>query len=259
VAASLGVLGVVLGLPLLALVERSFALGDHHGLAGWRALVDPPERSVLPVAPWEAVRTSLVVALVATAVALAVALPAAVVVVHGPGRLSRVLDAGLVLPLGTSAVTLGLGMLIALDEPPLDLRTSRALLPLAHALVGIPLVLRAVVPVLRSVEPRLREAAASLGAPPWRVWREVDLPVAARGIAVGAGFAFAVSLGEFGATSFLVRPSTTTMPVAVFRLLGRPGALNTSQAMAMATVLMLVTAVAVLVIERFRPATASEL
>ena len=116
------------------------------------------------------------------------------------------------LPLGVSAVTVGFGFLIALDSPPLDLRTSPAIIPIAHALIAIPFVVRVMLPVLQSIDPRLREAAAMLGAAPRRVWLEVDLRIAARAALVAAGFAFAISLGEFGATLFIVRPETTTLP-----------------------------------------------
>jgi thiamine transport system permease protein len=163
------------------------------------------------------------------------------------------------LPLGTSAVTVGFGFLIALDQRPLDLRTSVLLIPLAHAIVAVPFVVRAMVPVLRSIDPRLRDAAAVLGASPARVWREVDLPVVRRAMAVAAGFAAAVSLGEFGATLFIARPDRPTIPVAIYRLLGRPGSANFGQAMALSTVLMVVTALAVLLVEWLRPGRAVEL
>lgn len=100
------------------------------------------------------------------------------------------------LPLGVSAVTVGFGFLITLDEPPLDLRTSWILVPLAQALVGVPFVVRTMLPVLRAVDVRLREAAAVLGASPLRAWREVDLPLVRRALLIAAGFAFAVSLGS---------------------------------------------------------------
>jgi thiamine transport system permease protein len=106
--------------------------------------------------------------------------------------------------------------------------------------------------VIRSIDPRQREAAAVLGARPSRAWREVDLPLIRRALLVGSAFAFAVSLGEFGATIFIARPDTPTIPVAVARLLGVPGALPFAMAMAMSTVLMLLTAAALLVVERFR-------
>jgi thiamine transport system permease protein len=163
-------------------------------------------------------------------------------------------DAGLMLPLGTSAVTVGFGLLITMDRRPLDLRGSWVLIPIAHAVVAIPFVVRAVLPTLRAIDPRLREVAATLGAPPGRVWREIDLAFLRRALVAGAGFAFAISLGEFGATSFLTRVGHETMPIAIARLLGRPSTLNVGQANAMATVLMALTLLAVLAVDHFRGA-----
>lgn len=179
-------------------------------------------------------------------------LAAAALTRRDAGRFVRGFDALLMLPLGVSAVTVGFGFLISLDEPPLDLRQSWILVPLAQALVGVPFVVRTMLPVLRAVDHRLREAAAVLGASPWRVWREVDLPMVRRALLIAAGFAFAVSLGEFGATVFIARPDNPTLPVAVARLLGRAGDLNYGQAMALSTILMVVCAVALLVLERLR-------
>jgi len=107
-------------------------------------------------------------------------------------------------------------------------------------------------PVLRAVDARLREAATVLGASPWRVWREVDLPMVRRALLVAAGFAFAVSLGEFGATSFLARDEHPTLPVVIFRLIGHPGESNYGMALAASVVLAVVTAVVVLAVERLR-------
>ncbi len=158
------------------------------------------------------------------------------------------------LPLGTSAVTVGFGMVLAFSRAPLDLRGSWWLVPLAHTLVAIPLVLAVVLPVLRSIDPRLREVAATLGARPARAWRTVDLPLLSRALAVGAGFAFAVSLGEFGATAFLARSGSPTLPVQIATLLQRPGEVRYGAALALATVLMLVTVLALLLAELAQPA-----
>jgi len=113
-------------------------------------------------------------------------------------------------------------------------------------------IVRIVVPTLRTIDEHQREAAALLGASPVRVRREVDLPIVGRALAVGAGFAFAISLGEFGATVFLARPDNPTLTVAIFRFLGRPGELNVGQAYALAVVLMAVTVVSVYLVERMR-------
>jgi thiamine transport system permease protein len=167
-------------------------------------------------------------------------------------RRNRGLDTAFSLPLGVSAVTVGFGFLIALDHPPLDLRSSPWLVPIAQALVAIPFVVRSVTPVLRAIDPRLREAAATLGASPAKVWREVDLPIAARALLVAAAFAFAISLGEFGATIFIVRPDRPTLPVEIYRLLGQPGSLNFGAAMAASVILMALTGLTMLAIERMR-------
>jgi thiamine transport system permease protein len=237
--------------PLGVLVERSLATGSGYGLGNYRALRSPT--GGLSVAPTEAIANSLVYAAAAMAVAVVVGGLASVVAVHGGRRSGRALDLALMVPLGTSAVTLGFGILLALGSPPLDLRSSRAIVPVAQALVGIPFVVRAMVPALRAVDPRQREAAAMLGAGPTRTRWEIDVPLVSRTLAVGAAFAFAISLGEFGATSFLARPDAPTVPVAMFRLLGRPGEALRGQAMALGTILALLTAASVLVIERLRP------
>ncbi|MFD5345161.1 ABC transporter permease [Streptomyces anulatus] len=247
-------------LPLGVLVERSFDGADGadgsggYGLGYYRALQSAGSggSSTFLVPPLEAVGNSLRYALVATLIALVVGGLAAAALTRRAGRLVRGFDALLMLPLGVSAVTVGFGFLITLDEPPLDLRTSWILVPLAQALVGVPFVVRTMLPVLRAVDDRLREAAAVLGASPLRAWREVDLPLVRRAVLVAAGFAFAVSLGEFGATVFIARPDNPTLPVAVARLLGRSGELNYGQAMALSTILMLVCAVSLLLLERIR-------
>jgi thiamine transport system permease protein len=186
---------------------------------------------------------------VAASIAVTVGGLAAVTIAARPGRATRAMDTLLMLPLGTSAVTIGFGFLVALDRWPVDLRAKTVLVPLAQAVVAIPFVIRAVVPALRSIDPRLREVASVLGASPRRVWREVDLPIVLQAFAVGFGFAMAVSLGEFGATSFVARPDAPTIPIAIARFLSRPGALNIGQAMAMSTVLMVVTGAVLLAIE----------
>ncbi|MEU6404382.1 iron ABC transporter permease [Streptomyces sp. NPDC046985] len=248
-AGVLATVAVLLLLPLGVLVRRSLTA---PGFGYYRALTNA-DGGVFLVAPIDAVGVSLSYAAAATGIAVVVgALAAAALTRRDAGRIVRGFDALLMLPLGVSAVTVGFGFLIALDEPPLDLRDSWILVPLAQALVGAPFVVRTMLPVLRAVDARLREAAAVLGASPWRAWREVDLPLVRRALLIAAGFAFAVSLGEFGATVFLARAGDPTLPVAVARLLARPGDLNYGQAMALSTILMLVCATALLLLERLR-------
>jgi thiamine transport system permease protein len=160
------------------------------------------------------------------------------------------------LPLGASAVTLGFGYVVTYGA----LRTSPVLVLIAHTLVAFPFVVRSILPVLQGIKPSLREAAAVFGASPARVWREIDLPIVGRALLVAAVFAFTVSIGEFGATSFIVRPNSgyLTVPIAIARYLRFPGALNFGQALAMSTILMAVSAAGFLAIERFRFADVGE-
>jgi thiamine transport system permease protein len=147
-------------------------------------------------------------------------------------------------------VTIGFGFLIALDQPPLDLRTSPILIPAAQAVIAIPFVVRTVLPALDALPPALREAAATLGASPRRVWLEVDARLLRRPALVAFGFAYAISLGEFGATVFIARADTPTVPVAIFRALSQPGALSVGQAMALSTVLLGLTTAVMLLVDR---------
>ncbi|MFZ6002823.1 MAG: ABC transporter permease [Actinomycetota bacterium] len=251
VRANLALMGLVLLAPLAVLVERSFRSGGGLGLGAWRALADRTRDTGLFVPPVEAVANSVRFAVVATALAVLLGSLAATALAGSKARAARALDGLLVLPLGTSAVTVGFGLLISLDEP-IDLRASPWLVPIAQALVAMPFVIRTMTPVLRSIDDGLREAAAVLGASKWRAFREVDLPLIRRSALVAAGFAFAISLGEFGATTVIARADSPTVPVAIDRLLGRPGAANVSQAFALSVVLMVLTAASVLLVDRLR-------
>ncbi|WGX96237.1 iron ABC transporter permease [Nocardioides sp. L-11A] len=254
-AVTLMTLGLV-ALPVLALLVGSVRRDGHWTLAHYRALAGSAD-GLLQVSVTDALAASLRIALDATWMSLSLGLIVAFVVTRTvrtrAGRRARaVLDGLFMLPLGVSAVTLGFGFLIALDQPPLDLRASPVLVPIAQALVALPLVVRVLVPVLAGIDDRQRQAAASLGAGPVRTLLTVDLAVVWRPLLAAAGFAFAVSLGEFGATSFIVRPAEPTLPVVIYRLLGHPGALNYGTAMAASVVLAAVTAGVILVVERLR-------
>ena len=247
---------LVLG-PIVALVLRSLRVDGTWSLASYRALQDPDPTQGYVVPLGTALGTSLRVAVDATVLAVVLGALVAVLVTRRSRRpaLRRVLstfDGVFMLPLGVSAVTVGFGMLVTLDRPPLDFRGSPWLVPVAQAMVALPLVVRVVVPALRGLDERQREAAAALGAGPLRVLWSVDLPVAWRPLLAAAGFAFAVSLGEFGATSFLARPDTPTLPVMIYHLIGQPTRGSFGSALAAAVVLGLLTSLVMAVVERLR-------
>ncbi len=251
VAGAVAVVAVVQGVPVASLIARSLRTGDGWGLANYRRLTEPVQ--LLPVTTAEALVTSLRFAVAAAVIAAVLGGLAALAITTG-GRLGRGLEALALVPLGVSAVTLGFGYLVAFAA--FDLRRSLWLVPCAHAVVGFPFVLASLVPARRAIDPRLRAAAATLGASPITVARTVDWPLLRRPLATGAGFAAAISIGEFGATSFLARgASGFTAPLAIFRLLSQPGDLLRGQAMALSVVVGLVVGALALVLEHSRSAS----
>ncbi len=268
-------------LPLLALPIRSVSRLEAE--RGQRAQVGPAltteyytelfvnrRGSIFYVPPVEAARNSLVYAGLTVVFSLALGFPAALALAR-PGRFAQWVDPLLMLPLGASAVTLGLGYILTFNRPlaalfPLSLITHHSLfftdslvkspflIPLAHTTIALPFVIRNLQAALATIPNRYREAARVLGATPFQVWWHVDRPILSRALLSASAFAFTVSLGEFGAASLLARPEYPTLPTAIFRFLSQPGGLNYGQAMAMATLLMLLTGLFIWFIERERVA-----
>lgn len=252
--------------PLLNLLTSAFKRAGQWTLANFRDLSGTGTGNALSVSVWEALYNSLVIAFYAAVIALVVGGLVSYVVSRRPSSsvgnsALRGLEALFMLPLGVSAVTVGFGFLITMNQPfglDIDLRSNPWLIPIAQAVIAIPLVVRTTLPVLRAIDPRQREAAATLGAAPWRVALTIDWAIAARAFGLAAGMSFAVSLGEFGATSFLSRPDNATLPVVIFRLISKPGAENYGMALAASVILAVVSAAIMMLSERLRTNNAGE-
>lgn len=261
---------IILIAPLLALISRSFirinpsiepasTFYSRLTLDYYRELSINRRDSLFYSPPTTAITVSLIYAGLTVFLALVLGLPAAWVLTHNKQScLTKLIDPLIMLPLGTSAVTLGLGFIIALSKPPLDLRASLLLIPLAHTLVAFPFIVRSLTPSLRSINPQIRNAAQMLGASNFEVAKRIDLPIVGRALIIAAIFAFAISLGEFGATALIARPEYPTIPILIYRFLSQPGALNYGQAMALSTILMLTIAISVIFLDRFRIANVGE-
>jgi len=245
-------------LPLSALPFRSlFRLEADRGQRGdvqpgfttdyYKELFVNRRGSVFYVPPIQATLNSLGYASATVGLSLILGFPAATALAR-PTRLEKILDPLIMLPLGSSAVMLGLGFIISYGA----WLTSPFLVPVAHTLVALPFVIRTLQPAIASIPQRLRQAASLLGASPFQVWKTIDLPILRRATLAAGTFAFTISLGEFGATLLISRPEYPTIPVAIERFLSQPGGLNYGQAMAMATILMTLTVLSILLIERFR-------
>ncbi|NMB57925.1 MAG: iron ABC transporter permease [Chloroflexi bacterium] len=253
---------VLFVLPLASLAARSVtrleaergqrsAVNSGLTIDYYRELFINRRQSIFYVPPVKAAVNSLVYAGETVLIAGSLGLMASLALKR-KNLFTRVMDGLLMLPLGTSAVTLGLGYILVFNRPPLDIRSFPLFIPIAHSLVALPFVIRTIAPALESIPESLHQAAATLGASPARVWLEVDWPIIARSALVSAIFSFTISLGEFGATSFLSRPEVPTLPVAIYRFLSQPGALNYGQAMAMATFLMIVCLTGILLMEKWK-------
>nr|WP_246974864.1 iron ABC transporter permease [Natribaculum luteum] len=239
--------------PLASLIVGSVTDGSGFTLRYYAFLLERQvEGASFQTRPWPAIRNSLLFG-VAT---LAVALPMGVVIsvlTARAGRLGTVVDALAMLPLAVSGIVFGIGLLqglvfgIALPGGWRLQVTGAVAIVAAHAVAAYPFVTRNVSPLLADLDPAMVESARALGATRARALLDVELPLVASGVVAGAAFAFAISIGEFSSTVILAAGSETyTMPVAVERYLGRrPG-----PAIAMGTLLLVVTAASFVVVDR---------
>lgn len=247
---------VFLAVPLLGLLAGSLRRQGRWSLHNYRVLATPGAGFAGGTSILDALDHSVRIALDAATLSLVVGVILAFALSRRPrSRLmrtaQRVADGVVLLPLGISAVTVGFGFLVTWGRVP-GVPTG-LIVPLAQAVVALPLVVRSLVPMLRAIDPRMREAAATLGASPARVAATIDLPIMARGLGIAFGFAFAISLGEFGATSFLASPDYQTLPVLISKLLGRPGVDNYGMALAGAVILAGLTGAIMFVTDLVRP------
>ncbi|MFM7525103.1 MAG: ABC transporter permease [Actinomycetota bacterium] len=226
--------------PLLAVFWRSIHVGDAVTLEAWSTVV---EESLLG-----SIMSSLRTAVVTALLGMALAGAASLAIVRS-ATLGRTLDTFTVLPLAVSPVTLGLGFVVTFDQSWYDWRGMWWFVATAHAVVAFPLIVRVLVPAWRAIPPRLSEAATALGAGEVRRLVDIDLRLLRRAFAAGLGLAVAVSLGEFGAASLLSRQGAETMPVAIARLLERTGDLVRAQAFVLSSLLVVLCAATLLVVE----------
>lgn len=246
-----GTAGVVI--RAVAVLAAAISLAPIVALAlgslGWWSELGAVDAQTSRIgSPVEAFGRSLTYAL-ATGVIAAVIGGAAAVSMLG-GRAGRFIAVAAVVPLGISSATLGLGTLLAFGRDPIDLRGTALLIPLAHAVVAVPLVIAIAAPALRSADRRSLAVAATLGARPSRAFWTAYGPIL-RIVMVGAGaLAAAVSLGEFGAASVLARAGEPTLPIQIARLASRPGEASIGVASAIGVILVALTVTIVLTVDR---------
>lgn len=245
--AAVVVLFAVCAAPLLAIVGRALqALLLGQGAA---VLTDAETLDAL----WNTLRFSGLALALATALGLLHALGVRALdaaaqarpVGAAPGALALLWRAAAFLPFVVSSVTVAFGLLLLYP----DASASLALLIAAYVLLAYPFVAKSITAALDSLPASYAQAAATLGARPWRVFWRVTLPLVAPALRRGMAFAAATALGEFAVTLFLGRPEWTTLTTLIYQHLGRPGQANLDAALVLAGLLMLLALGAFALIE----------
>lgn len=235
VTISLAAALVVVLAPLVAALVRSVrntATGTWS-LTGWHALVDA-RLPGLSESALEVARNSAWFAILAAALCV----PLSLAVVASGSRAAHAISG---LPMVVSAATLGVGLIIAFDDDPFAWRAKWWLLPVVHAAIAFPLTTRTLQPAHAAIPPGLRRAASVLGAGGVRTFLHVELPLLRPAVMRAGGLSMAMSLGEFGATSFLSRSGSTTLPIAIGQLFGKVGQVPQQAAFALSGLFIIVT------------------
>jgi thiamine transport system permease protein len=215
-------------------------------------------RDILNITFFEATLNSLRNLLVATAVSIVLGVLVAYLLAEQTRRrrkrktdfLGITLDAAFLLPIGVSSVVIGVGYLITLTGDFAWIRTSWILVPLVQAVFAIPLVVRIAYPSLVAVDSNTREQAMTDGASGLQLFVNVDYPLLRPVMKTAIAFSALVSLGEFGVASLLTYGDQATIPVLMYQLISRPGAHNYGMALAVASILTLLTTLIVLLISQ---------
>ncbi|MBQ6509964.1 MAG: iron ABC transporter permease [Flexilinea sp.] len=250
-----GIVGIVMlitVLPMFSLLFRSFyapgsdvrgtGRGSGFSLIYYKSLFINERNSYFFVQPGKAILYSFLNAFYCSVIALIIGMMICALIKRS--QFWHFLNSFILLPIGTSAVTLGLGYLIAYRRS----LTSVWITPLAHSIVVLPFVIRTLQPAIEHMPSSMWQSAALLGAKPLDILKKIDLPILRRSIINSIIFSFTISMGEFGATSFLTRPERPTLPVAIYNYLSKPGGLNYGQAMAMSSILLVISIAAIFII-----------
>lgn len=148
----------------------------------------------------------------------------------------------ILIPLGISPVVIGLGFLLLTGYLPRALTSSWILLPLVQVLFALPVAYQILRPAISGLDKEILAAAKLDGAGFLKLKRFIEFPMLSKSIGLSLAFSALVSLGEFGAASFLAFGSNETLPIVMFKLISRPGAENLGMAMTAASIHILLVA-----------------
>ena len=253
------VIGFLVVLPIVLVLSKAFvSMSGSLSLENFALLDTRGSRDILNITFFEATLNSLRNLLVATAVSIVLGVLVAYLLAEQTRRrrkrktdfLGITLDAAFLLPIGVSSVVIGVGYLITLTGDFAWIRTSWILVPLVQSVFAIPLVVRIAYPSLVAVDANTREQAMTDGASGLQLFVNVDYPLLRPVMKTAIAFSALVSLGEFGVASLLTYGDQATIPVLMYQLISRPGAHNYGMALAVASILTLLTTLIVLLISQ---------
>lgn len=234
--------------PMLSIVADSVQNPDGTvSLRAYERIVTAGHDFHLGGPPLRSIENSLRFAGTAALIALAAGASFVYATVRFIRRRLPLLETLSLAPVAVSSVALAYGVSVAFRGP-LQFVPQELRIPLVHAVLAFPFVVRAFRPVLEGVDVRLVEAARTLGAGRWRAFVDIELPMAMTGLLVAFALSFGLSVSETTATLMLARPDQVTMPVSVYRFLA---ARDFQSASAMAVLLMAVTGGVFLLAETF--------
>jgi thiamine transport system permease protein len=243
--------GIALGLlvmPMLLVLVEAFRVGDGWGLTNFANLGTRGARDLLNISVIDAAANSLRNMVIAAGIAFVLGTLISWLLVRTKQKL---LDLLFLIPLGISSVVLGFGFLVSFEAAWFPLRSSWLIVPLAQVLIALPMVIRLVYPALVSIGKEPIEQASLDGASSWQIWRFVESGMIKGVLLTAAGYAAIISVGEFGASSFLAYGSQGTIPTLLFRLIARPGDQNYGMAMAVSAILIVFVLSVMLLLSRY--------
>ena len=241
------VVGLLL-MPMLLVLIEAFKVGDGFGLQNFVNLSTRGARDLLNISVLDAAGNSIRNMVVAALIAFGLGTLISCLLVR---TRQKVLDLVFLVPLGVSGVVLGFGFLVSFDADWFPLRSSWLIVPLAQALIALPMVIRLVYPALVSIGKEPIEQASLDGASSFQIWRFVESGMIKGVLLTALGYAAIISVGEFGASSFLAYGSEGTIPTLLFRLIARPGEQNYGMAMAVSAILMVFVWSVMLLLSRY--------
>jgi thiamine transport system permease protein len=241
------VVGLLL-MPMLLVLVEAFKVGDGFGLQNFFNLSTRGARDLLNISVLDAAGNSIRNMFVAAVIAFGLGTLISWLLVR---TRQKILDLVFLVPLGVSSVVLGFGFLVSFDADWFPLRSSWLIVPLAQALIALPMVIRLVYPALVSIGKEPIEQASLDGASSFQIWRFVESGMIKGVLLTALSYAAIISVGEFGASSFLAYGSEGTIPTLLYRLIARPGEQNYGMAMAVSAILIVFVWSVILLLSRY--------